>query len=102
MAGETSAAACVREAAEEVGVAVGECELTFIGRTVHNNNIHDYYAMRNDLPIEQFVFPVDEISALRWISLEGIRDLLRQELFLLADISDLDTLEKYICENIKG
>ena len=99
MAGETSIAACVRETWEEIGVAVNECDLTFIGRIINGNNIHDNYAIRNNFPIEQFVFPLDEVSELRWASLDEIYELFHNKKFLMTNISELNDLEKYMRDN---
>jgi len=101
IAGETSAEACLREAREEVGIVINESSLTQIGRIIKQNNIHDDYAAYTDLPIERFSFPVDEVSALRWASLDEIGDLFRQKQFLLDDLSELDSLRKYTVEYVK-
>ena len=100
IAGETSKAACVRETWEEIGIAVSECDLSFIGSTMNGNNIYDDYAIRNDYHIKRFAFSSEEVSELRWTSLEEISELFRHKLFLLNDLSDLDGLKKYIRENI--
>jgi len=100
IAGETSKAACVREAKEEVGVAVNEGCLAFLGRTINQNNMYDDYVIRNDFPIDRFTFPLDEVGELRWASLDEIGELFDRKLFLLDDLSDLDGLRQYICEHI--
>ena len=96
MAGETSLAACVRETWEEIGLAVDERCLEFIGRTIKQNNIHDDYVTRNDFSIEQFTFPLEGVSELRWVSLDEIGELFHLKAFLLSDFSALDSLKKYM------
>ena len=100
IAGETSEAACVRETLEEIGVTVREGQLTWIGRIIDQNNIYDNYAARNDFPVERFVIPADEVSEVQWVSMDEIEELFRMNLFLLDNLSDLDGLRKYICENV--
>jgi len=96
MAGETSKAACVREAREEIGLVVDPCQITFLGRTIKQNNMYDDYALHSDFPIEQFRFPLDEVSELRWVSLDEIDELFRRKAFLLDDPSELDNLKNHI------
>ena len=95
MAGETSKAACVREAREEIGIIVDEFDLTFIGRTMNGNNLHDDYAIRNDFTINQFVIALDEVSEVRWASFDDISELFHHKLFLMKDLADLDNLKMF-------
>lgn len=84
--GETSLQAAVRELQEELGIKVQPADLHFCQRffepavlkhgTYINNEFKDLYLLASDLSIEEFQFPLEEISALRWIDAQELEKLI--------------------------
>lgn len=84
--GETSLQAAVRELQEELGIAVQPADLDFRQRffepailnqgTYINNEFKDLYLLASDLSIEDFKFPPEEVSALRWIDAQELEKLI--------------------------
>lgn len=61
----------VKEIAEEIGLVVQINELTKGGKQYVDGTQHDifvqWYFLERDIPIEQFVYPPQEVAALRYV-----------------------------------
>ncbi|MBE6982416.1 MAG: NUDIX domain-containing protein [Ruminococcaceae bacterium] len=76
-AGETSLQAITRELREETGIhaAPEEFELLESGR---DKNCHyDFYGLHRDIPIEQVVLQKGETDDAKWVTLDEIHEMIR-------------------------
>lgn len=80
---ESSLQAAKRELKEELGLSVQDQELIFLKRffepsvlneTYVNNEFKDLYLIHTNKTLDQFHFPEEEISALRWIDLSELTE----------------------------
>jgi isopentenyldiphosphate isomerase len=81
-AGGGSRAAAVREVAEELGIAIDAGELRHIATLrrqtryetppIRDNEVTDVYLVERDLPVESFRIQTEELSAVRWVSMDEL------------------------------
>lgn len=100
ISGENSRQGCVREVEEEIGIKVNGNDLVFMQRAVFNNTINDDYALLYDFPIENVVLQPEEVSDIKWASVDEIKKLFTQGLFMINELEDIDKLIEYINKNI--
>jgi 8-oxo-dGTP diphosphatase len=101
ISGETSRQCCAREVLEEVGITVNGNDLVFLQRSVFKNGINDDYALLLDFPIEDVVIQADEVSEAKWASVDEIKQLFAQRLFMMDDLAEIEKLIHYIHANIR-
>lgn len=99
-AGETSRQGCVRETFEEIGLELKEDDLTHLSRTLWKNIIFDDYIIIKDYPIENAVLQKIEVSEIKWASIEDIKQLFHDDLFMMDDLSYVDKVIRYMDEHI--
>lgn len=95
-AGESSAAACLREAREEIGLALCERDICFLYRSIGPNMLFDDYITISDFSIEQAVLRLSEVSRLKWADIDEILHLYHKKEFLYNNISDLSKIKEYL------
>jgi isopentenyldiphosphate isomerase len=96
ISGESSRQGCVREVEEEVGIKVKEKELVFLQRSVFKNTINDDYVLMYDFPIEKVVIQPEEVSEVKWASIDEIENLFTQGLFMINELADIEKVKEYI------
>jgi isopentenyldiphosphate isomerase len=101
IASESSRQGCVREVNEEVGIKVNEENLIFLQRIIFPNTLCDEYVLIDDFPIEKVVMQPEEVSEVKWASMEEIKSLFAQKIFMVDTLEDIEKLEKYINKNIR-
>ncbi|MEJ2291467.1 MAG: NUDIX domain-containing protein [Deinococcales bacterium] len=82
----------VREAEEELGLAVRPGQLTFLGsaRSVRSyeggldREIQDVYAVRDERPLTEYALPCDEVEVLYEVPIERAIDLYREGRYVAA------------------
>ena len=83
LAGETSRQAAVRELAEETGIVAAEEELTFLGTFREEEEFHDTYILRRDVPIDQLTMQKGETVAAKWVTMEQLNAMAADETLAL-------------------
>lgn len=99
ISGETSVQACIRETKEEIGIQVNEDELVLFQRSFGENNIFDDYVAIQEVPIETIIIQPEEVSEVKWASIEEIKRLSSLGLFMI-DIKGVEKVIQYVDENI--
>lgn len=77
MAGENSAAAASRELFEELGLSRDFSHTAPAISVFFADGFDDYYIIRSDNAISDFKVQEDEVSAIRWASLDEIRQMMK-------------------------
>jgi 8-oxo-dGTP pyrophosphatase MutT (NUDIX family) len=96
VAGETSVNGCIREVKEEIGIEIGEQELIFLSRIFRGNRIFDDYIVVKDIPIEKIIIKPDEVSEVKWASMDEVKSLWASGLFMINEIDDMKLVFDYI------
>jgi isopentenyldiphosphate isomerase len=102
ISGESSRQGCVREVEEEIGIKVSDKDLVLLQRAVFNNTINDDYALICDFPIENVVIQPEEVSDVKWASIDEIKSLFAQGLFMISELADIEKVIEYISKNIQS
>lgn len=89
-AGEKSEQGCVREVEEEIGLKLDVRDITLFSRVFQNDSIYDDYFVIFDFPIENAVLPENEVSEIKWATIEEVRELYIAGQFMTDDIAGLD------------
>jgi isopentenyldiphosphate isomerase len=76
-AGEDTLAGILREAGEELGLALDREAVCYICRLVHDNILWDIWAARTDAPA--LVLQPEEVSAVRWVTPDELRGLMSSD-----------------------
>ena len=100
ISGETSKEGLVREVWEEIGITVNVDELVFLDRHIWDHNINDNYIMIYDFPIEQVIIQPEEVSEVKWISIDEMKKLIYEGTCMLNDVKGLDKICKFIEANL--
>ena len=101
-AGEGSKEACLREVAEEIGLRLEPQDIFFLSRTFNDYDcIFDDYITIYDFDITKAVLQPEEVTELKWVTLEDIRALYDEGSFMFTDINELDKVASFINNNIK-
>lgn len=82
--GETSIQGIISEIKEEIGLDVeeNELELIYTDREVHEQVFFDVYYLKKDFDICDLVFQEEEVESAQWASLDKIKELLSDGLFV--------------------
>ncbi len=75
LSGETSTEGCVREVGEEIGLHLQQCDIALLSRSIGKDCIFDEYAVIRDFPIEAALLQPEEVSDIKWATLQQIREL---------------------------
>lgn len=100
VSGESSRQGCVREVEEEIGIKVNGSDLVLLQRVVFNNTINDDYALIYDLQIENVIIQPEEVSDVKWASINEIKNLFTQGLFMINELADLEKVIEFISKNV--
>jgi isopentenyl-diphosphate delta-isomerase type 1 len=87
--GQTSIAATIREVLEELGMAIQEADLTYLftikshsmqleGAFI-DNEINDVFLVEKDLSLSEIHFQKEEISEIKWILIDNLKEALKSE-----------------------
>ena len=89
IAGQTSINAAIREAREELGMAIQEKDLEYLftvksrsmqhGGTLVDNEINDVYLVEKDRAISEMRIQKEEISEVKWIPVDILKEALASE-----------------------
>lgn len=94
--GESSAAACIRETREEIGLSLSEHDISFLYRSVGRNMLFDDFIVIVDFSIDKAMLQPAEVSELKWASIDEIVYLYAKKEFMYNDISDLSKVQEYL------
>ena len=100
-AGESSVNACVREVAEEIGLYFDPHDIMLLSRSFGKKYnfkecIFDDYIILRDCSISDAILQSDEVSEIRWASMEDIVNLFHAGQFMFDDMGELDKVMAYI------
>ena len=96
IAGETSMQACIREAAEEIGMILQPEDIRLFTRSFVDGIIYDDYITTKEFNITDAIVQPEEVTELKWMTLAEIRELYDQGKFMFSDITKLDEVEKFL------
>lgn len=99
LSGETSKQGLVREVLEEIGITINEDDLVFLDRHIWDNNANDNYIILYDFPIEQIILQPEEVSEVRWLSIDDLKNLIHMGVCMMNDDKGLDEIRKFIQAN---
>ena len=99
-AGESSENACVREVSEEIGLTLNPQDIELLSRSFGKDIIFDDYVIIYDFSLTEIILQADEVSEVKWASIDEIKDLFDNGQFMFDDISELDKVISYINENV--
>lgn len=77
--GEDSAAGCLREVEEELGIALCREELAFICRIPRQDETHllwDLYAVYKDVALQELCLQKEEVAQVKWVDKAEFLDML--------------------------
>lgn len=79
--GENSLEACVREAYEEIGIILNPKDMKLLTRIVGKKVIMDNYIVVQEFNISSAVLQEEEVSGIKWVSLEELERMLKKKEF---------------------
>jgi len=97
-AGESSIEACLREVSEEIGLNLQPEDIKLLYRYFGEDCIFDDYITIRDFDIAKAVLQEEEVSELKWFTMEEIKALHGEGQFFFDVISQLDKVADYIKE----
>ena len=84
-AGESSEQACVREVAEEIGLTFCPQDIKLFSRSFGKDIIIDDYITIHNFPLTDAILQTDEVSEIKWASIEEVQILFYDGQFLNDD-----------------
>ena len=75
--GETTLQAAIRECHEELGINIEKDEIEFMLSFKRKYDFVDVWLVKHDYDISTLVLQEDEVSDVRWASIDEIRELMR-------------------------
>jgi isopentenyldiphosphate isomerase len=84
MAGENSAAGCIREIKEELGISVREEEVHFIRRIIREDSyrlIWDVYIVKKDFLLSGIKLQEQEVAQAKWVPVEELKNMMNSSEF---------------------
>ena len=75
--GETTLQAAIRECHEELGINIEKDEIEFMLSFKRKYDFVDVWLIKHDYDISTLVLQEDEVSDVRWASIDEIRELMR-------------------------
>lgn len=110
-AGETIEAAAIREAREEIGITISEAQLIKIGvfecfqsypNGLHDNEFHNTYIVEIKETLEDLSPQIDEVEALKFVSISEFYDKLNQSDINKHFIASNKAYYQFVAEAIKS
>lgn len=77
-AGETSRQAIARELYEETGIRVAPEEFELLDSRRDRDAFFDFYALRNNTPVEEIVLQPGETTDVKWVSFQEVHQMIRR------------------------
>jgi len=99
-AGEDSVTACLREVYEEIGLSLRSEDITLMQRNFDKRAIYDDYIAFSDWDISKAVLQPNEVSEIRWASLDEVVCMYHDGLFIYSDLAELMKACGYIASAI--
>ena len=76
--GEDSRTAISRELFEETGIRAKPEEFEFLGSDKEGHAHYDFYCLKRTTPLEQIVLLPGETDDAKWVSFDGVHEMIRQ------------------------
>ena len=77
IAGESSRQAACRELYEELSIAADPVELQLAARRIRKNAVNDIWYLRRDVALETLSLQKEEVSAVRWVSMQQLQNMVQ-------------------------
>lgn len=91
---------CVREVKEEIGLHLQQSDITLLSRSLGKDCIFDEYVVICDFPIGKAILQPEEVSELKWVTLQQIKELFFAGEFMMDDIDEMKKVKAYIRSQI--
>ena len=78
---ETSLNGCIREAYEEIGILLNSKDIQLLTRSTSDSLIMDSYIVLQEFNISLAVLQVEEVSDVKWVSLNELKDMVKKKQF---------------------
>lgn len=95
LAGEDSLQAIKREIREELGIIIKN-EFKGPVRYVHNNALKDTWFIKEDIPLEDFRLQVEEVSDVKWVTIDELKTLIKNDDFFKSEDRYYDLTSAYL------
>ena len=76
-AGENSRSAIARELFEETGIRANPSEFELLGSGRDRHTQYDFYCLKRTTPVEEIVLLPGETDAAQWVSMEKVRQMIK-------------------------
>lgn len=76
-AGENSRSAIARELFEETGIRANPSEFELLGSGRDRHTHYDFYCLKRTTPVEEIVLLPGETDAAQWVSMEKVRQMIK-------------------------
>lgn len=94
--GESSAQGAIREASEELGIALNMHDAAIVHTILRKDNFVDVWLVHQDFDISQVKKQDEEVSEVKWASIDEINTLIQNNLFTPSVLDGLSAiLKKY-------
>ena len=94
--GENSEQGAIREAAEELGIALDMNNASVVHTIVRKDNFVDVWLIHQDFDISQIKKQDEEVSEVKWASIEEINGLIQNNLFTPSVLEGLSIVLRTI------
>ena len=91
---ETSFNGCIREAYEEIGIVLNIKNIELLTSSTSDNLIMDNYIVMQEFNISSAILQVEEVSDLKWVSLNELEDMVKNKTFF--NYAELSYVIKFI------
>lgn len=92
ISGESSLEAVLREIEEELGIRPDAGEMIFVERLKRKDWFTDLWLLEKDVALEDITMQAEEVSAVKWATMDEIRQMIETKTFVHYDYLDLDLL----------
>ncbi|WP_163100654.1 NUDIX hydrolase [Peribacillus alkalitolerans] len=82
VAGDDSHIACAREMYEEIGIQADMANAEVAFTVTRKDNICDVWLIKQDFEISECTMQVEEVSDLKWATIQEIKDMVKQKIFI--------------------
>jgi isopentenyldiphosphate isomerase len=94
--GETSLDGIVTEIKEEIGIDVDKNKLELFKTIKTEDDYVDLYYLKMDIDINNITIQEDEVEEVKWASIDEIRQMISQNIFLPPHIEFFNNCIKYL------